>query len=355
MFKSIEDVNRHLSGSIGIGERVANAANRDSYLVSSLIEEAITSSQLEGAVTTRRVAKEMIRSGRPPATRHERMILNNYMAMRRIGELRNEDVTVALLQEIQRIVTDGTLADPSAAGRFQLPTEERVGVYDQEDILLHKPPPAEAIDAYVKSLCDFVNAPPESDPYVPAVIRAVVAHFMIGYIHPFEDGNGRTARALFYWLMLHHHDYWLTEFISISRILHKAPTKYGRSYLHTEQDDSDLTYFILYQLSVIQRATSDLRLYLERKVQEAREFQRRVAAVPGEFNYRQIALLQNALRRPDQFYTAQSHAVSHEIGRETARQDLLDLEQRGLLQRHQEGRKYVWRPDLDLESKLRRQ
>jgi len=352
MLRAIEDVNRHLSGHIGIAERVANAANRDRYLINSLMEEAITSSQLEGALTTRAVAKEMIRSGRPPANRHERMILNNYIAMRRIGDLRNEAVTPELIKEIQRVVTEDTLDNPDTAGRFQLPGEERVGVYDNENNLLHQPPPAETIEERVVTLCAFANGELETSSYVPPVIRAIIAHFIMGYEHPFEDGNGRTARALFYWVMLRQ-DYWLTEFISISRILRAAPIKYAHSYLHTEQDDNDLTYFILYHLEVIQRAIKDLHAYLERKIQEAREFQRLVASTPGEFNHRQIALLQNALRNPDSRYTVQSHGRSHDVVRQTARQDLFDLERQGLLERHNVGRKFVWRPSPDLEVKLR--
>jgi Fic family protein len=54
------------------------------------MEEAITSSQLEGAATTREVAKEMIREGRQPRDRSERMILNNYLTMQRIGAIRND-------------------------------------------------------------------------------------------------------------------------------------------------------------------------------------------------------------------------------------------------------------------------
>jgi len=352
MLRAIEDVNRHLSGHIGIAERVANAANRDRYLINSLMEEAITSSQLEGALTTRAVAKEMIRSGRPPANRHERMILNNYAAMRRIGELRNEAVTPELIKEIQRVVTEDTLDNPDAAGRFQLPGEERVGVYDNENNLLHRPPPAETIEERVITLCAFANGELETSSYIPPVIRAIIVHFIVGYEHPFEDGNGRTARALFYWIMLRQ-DYWLTEFISISRILRAAPVRYAHSYLHTEQDDNDLTYFILYHLEVIQRAIKDLHTYLERKIQEAREFQRLVASTPGEFNDRQIALLQNALRNPDTRYTVQSHGRSHGVVRQTARQDLFDLERRDLLERYNVGRKFVWKPMPDLEAKLR--
>jgi Fic family protein len=348
---AIEEVNRHLSGHIGIAEQVTNPANRDRYLVNSLMEEAITSSQLEGASTTRAVAKEMIRSGRPPANRDERMILNNYALMRQVSELKTEPVTVDLLMEIQRIATEGTLDNPDAAGRFQRPGEVRVGVYDNYNNLLHTPPPADSLDERAARLCAFANGQAAERGYVPPVIRAIISHFMMGYDHPFEDGNGRTARGLFYWIMLRQ-EYWLTEFISISRILRGAPSKYAHSYLYSEQDDNDLTYFILYQLQVIQRAIKDLHTYLNRKVQEVREFQRSVATMPGEFNHRQIALLQNALRRADAYYTVQSHGNSHGIVRQTARQDLLDLERRGLLDRQIVGRKFVWRPAADLLERL---
>lgn len=58
-------------------------------------------------------------------------------------------------------------------------------------------------------------------------------HFMLSYDHPFVDGNGRTARILFYWSMLSQ-DYWLAEFLPISRLLKMAPSQYARSFIYTE-------------------------------------------------------------------------------------------------------------------------
>ena len=66
------------------------APARERYVISSLIEEAITSSQLEGAMTTREVAKDLLRSGRKPRTKDERMILNNYRGMLRVREVRHK-------------------------------------------------------------------------------------------------------------------------------------------------------------------------------------------------------------------------------------------------------------------------
>lgn len=93
------------------------------------------------------------------------------------------------------------------------------------------------------------------------VIIAIVLHSWLAYDHPFVDGNGRTARAPFYWSMLSQ-GFWLVEFLSISSILRKAPATSSRSFLHAETDENDLTYFILYHLKVIRRAIDELRAYM---------------------------------------------------------------------------------------------
>ncbi len=96
-------IDQNASGQIAISEEVTNPATRNRYIVSSLIEEAIKSSQLEGASTTQRVAKEMLRTGRAPRSRDEQMILNNYRAMQLIGEVRNRKLTRSLIHLLLRI------------------------------------------------------------------------------------------------------------------------------------------------------------------------------------------------------------------------------------------------------------
>jgi len=129
-------------------------------------------------------------------------------------------------------------------------------------------------------------------------------HFWLAYDHPFEDGNGRTARALFYWYM-RTRGYWLVEYLSISRILADAPAKYGRAFLLTETDERDTTHFIVYQLDVVQRAVDELHAYLDRKVKEVRDVERLMRTESAEFNHRQLALLGHAIRNSGQVYTFQ--------------------------------------------------
>jgi len=177
-------------------------------------------------------------------------------------------------------------------------------------------------------MCAFANSQPSS-PFVPPVIRAIILHFWLAYDHPFYDGNGRTARALFYWSMLHH-NFWLFEFISISSIILQARAKYERAFLHTESDENDLNYFILHQADVIRRAVAALHDYLGKKQQEAQATASRLRSL-RQFNHRQQALLMHALRHAGAEYSIESHRASHAVAYTTARADLLGLEKAGLL------------------------
>jgi len=181
-------------------------------------------------------------------------------------------------------------------------------------------------------------------------LKAILLHFWLAYDHPFVDGNGRTARALFYWSMLSN-GLWLTEFLSISSILRAAPASYGRAFLYTESDENDLTYFILYQLKVVVRAIEELHRFLSRKTGEIRRTEQLVrTSIP--LNHRQTAVLGHALRHPGQRYTFESHKVSQGVAYQTARTDLLDLEAKGLFAKVQHGKTFQFYPVQDLHDRL---
>lgn len=343
-------IDRDASGQIEISEQVTNPATRERYLVRSLIEEAITSSQLEGAASTREVAKEMIRSGRKPKDKSERMVFNNYQAMGFIRRVKELPLTQEIIFELHRIVTDLTLDDPNAAGRLRR-ADEPVAVWDPRDqTLLHRPPEADALPDRIKALCDFANGKTPHY-FIHPVVRAIVLHFWLGYDHPFVDGSGRTARALFYWSMLAQ-GYWLCEYLSISSILKKAPAKYMRAYLYTETDGNDVTYFLQYHLRVIVRAIKELHIYLETKMAEFRQTTE-LLRQSDRFNHRQIALLSHALRHPSAHYTIQSHKTGHNVVYQTARADLLDLAKEGFLELRKSGRAFYFLSPEDLAVRLR--
>jgi Fic family protein len=348
LLQGLHQIDMQAGASVVAPEAVTTRSTRDRYLLSSLMEEAITSSQMEGAATTRDVAKAMIRSHRPPRDRSERMILNNFLTMQRIRELRDQPLTPQLVLDLHRLVSDNTLDDPADAGRLR-PAGKEVVVDDAYGTVFHVPPLAGELPGRLEELCCFANGETPKV-FIHPVVRAIVLHFWLAYDHPFSDGNGRTARALFYWAMLHQ-GYWLFEFISISSVINKARGQYERSFLLSESDDYDLTYFLLAQVKVIQQAIASLHAYLERKADEVGALQQQLEGMDG-LNHRQLALLRHALRHTGFRYTVLSHQNSHGVSHQTARSDLQTLAARGLLVAGKDGRREIFRVPEDLAGRL---
>lgn len=348
----VHNIDKYASGQIQTDDPVTSVGSSDRYVVSSLMEEAITSSLLEGAATTRRAAKEMLRTQRRPRTHGERMVSNNFNAMLAAEELARDGTSLTPddVLELHRTVTDGTLENESEAGRLQLPGEERVFVVDSDDKVLHRPPPAEELPERLEQLCAFANGE-NVEGFLHPVVRAILIHFWVGYDHPFVDGNGRTARALFYWSMLRS-GYWLTQYISISAILRNAPGQYKKSYLKAETDSNDATYFVFDQLEVIERAIESLREYLTRKTAEIAETKQRLHRVSG-LNNRQLSIISDALNDPHQAFTIGGHAQLHRVVYQSARTDLLALEELGLLSKSKAGNKFEFHATTDLQDRLR--
>ena len=333
-------------------EGTAGGHTPSGFMVNSLIEEAITSSQLEGASTARAVAAEMIRAGRRPRDRSEQMILNNYRAMDAVRRLKDEPLTEQAVLNLHAMLTVDTLDDPDDAGRLQGSSDRRVQVWDNRDrTLLHSPPPADELPGRMREMVQFANHGLGDGPFLHPVVQAIILHFWLAYDHPFTDGNGRTARALFYWTMLRN-NYRIFEFASISSVLAAAPARYARSFLYTETDDNDLTYFIVHQLEVMLRAIANLESYLAAKTEQVRQVEETLKR-STDLNRRQLALLAHALRHPNAEYTIRSHLTSHSVAYATARADLFRLADLRLLERRRIGRRsYLFWPPADLHDRI---
>lgn len=352
LLRELHWLDQNAAGSITMDKPITNPHTRDTYLIGSLIEESISSSQLEGASTTRNVAKEMLRQQRQPKDHSEQMIYNNYQAMKIIREYKNEELTPALVLHLHEILTKNTLDDATKAGHYRTSSDD-IHIVSNEFDILHTPPDANTLAERMQKLCEFANKI-DDDVFIHPVIKAIILHFMIGYDHPFVDGNGRTARALFYWAMAKQ-GYWLMEFISISKIIKEAPAQYCKAYLHTETDDNDVTYFLIHQIEVIRKGVIALHNYLERKANEIEEAEKLLdtSKAKGQLNHRQLSLLKHALEHPNAIYSIQEHQAAHAISYQTARTDLLKMSDKlNLLRKRKYGHSFVFVSPPDLKTRL---
>ncbi len=324
------------------------ASERKRYLMKSIVEEAIASSQIEGAVTTRKVAKEMFDSGRKPKDRSEQMIYNNYLTISKIKTLIGQPLSVELLNNLQGSMTRDTLEDSKHSGRFRLQEDEPVRVYDYEGHVLHDPPAPDKLEELISDLCKFSNE--KEKEFIHPVIKAIILHFWLAYAHPFNDGNGRTARAILYWYMLKSR-YWLFEYMSISRVIVKTRNQYYRSFLYSEIDAGDMTYFIVYHLRAISAAIKELKRYIECKQTELSYVTQQWSSYPS-LNYRQKDVLKKALQDKTLTFSLKSHMQRYDVVHQTARTDLLELCEAGLLSKHKQGKTYYFVAVEDIENKL---
>jgi Fic family protein len=237
-----------------------SSAEEDSYLVKNLmLEEAITSAQLEGASTTRKVAKEMLEKNLTPQDKSQQTILNNYLLMKKAVEYKNEDLSIESILELHQIATYKAIDNLAASGEFRI--DDNIIVSDLYNDNIFQPPEWESIPSRLNNICDFANTDfisLDANSFIHPIVKAIILHFAIGYIHPFGDGNGRTARAIFYWSMLRS-GYWLFEYVSISKLIQESRSAYDRAFTYTETDDFDLTYFIYNQVDTIEKGLRQVR------------------------------------------------------------------------------------------------
>lgn len=336
-------------GGLLVGESTIPEDDKNRYLISSIMEEAIASSQLEGAVTTREIAKEMLRSNKKPTSLSEKMILNNYITIKRVLELKGQRITKDLILEIQGLMTKDTLTNPINEGKFRESND--VNVVDAvTGEIFYTPPDFRNLGQLMDDFCTFANEE-DDDAFIHPIIKGIILHFLIGYIHPFVDGNGRTARAIFYWYLISK-GYWLVEYMSISRIIVRAPSQYAKAYLYTEYDDNDLTYFIDYNIKALDEALKSLQKYIQLKIKEKKDL---LNSFKNEnINERQAEILKSVLVDHLKSLTIQEIQNKFAVVYQTARTDLLGLVALGYLTEKKMGKKLVFFRADDLEAKLGR-
>lgn len=339
--EDLHEIDKNLGGFVGATSPSLDVSDRDRYLINSLMEEAIASSQIEGAATTRKVAKKMLRTGRTPKTKSERMIFNNYRTILAIRELCKKSIKREHVFQIHEMITINTLEKEDSAGRFREPTDD-IHICDvRDDTRLYTPPPADQLSSRLDSMIVFANKNETGDQFIHPVVRAILLHFWLAVDHPFTDGNGRTARALFYWLMLRR-GYWLVEFMPISRIFLRAPVQYARAYLHAQHDDLDATYFVMYHLQVIRRALDELHEYLAGIIKE-REAANRWTEIFGGLNNRQAEGLRDLAFQVSTATSIKEWKEKFGISYGTAHQDLTALASAGLISAQKQGRALQFR------------
>lgn len=341
----LHEIDLELGGNF-MGIEDFSEADKRGFIRRNLIEESIASSQLEGANTSRKAAKELLNQGRKPKDKSEQMIVNNHETMCLIEqELKNEELSIDTIFELHRRITHETInKDHQGVLRETYDKNGKplvIKPWDDETIA-YEAPSKGFVEKELLCLIDFANDKLEKR-FIHPLIKAIMLHFWIGILHPFEDGNGRLARIIFYWYMLRK-GYWAFSYISLSEKIVKSAKQYSLAYIYSEQDGYDLNYFISYNINKLKLARKHLRDYIERKIVENRKAAN-LLRKGYNFNDRQFKLLQYLAKDEQRFTNLTSyHNINNDIGKVTATADLKKLVDDGFLEKLRRGRNIFYYP-----------
>lgn len=301
----------------------------DALFQDAVVDEAVYSSVIEGAFTSREQAVDFIRQNKQPRNKSEQMVKNNYDALTYVLEHLEDEISEETILQIAQIVT-------RSAAEVQVNGYRDGAVYvTGREGVVYTPPQADAVPEMMRLLVAFIQKS-ELHP----LLKACIAHFYFVYIHPFGDGNGRTARALSY-MMLLQSGYDFFRYFSISGIVAEERGKYYRSMRNVEDSDGDMTYFIDAYSGMLARTVEQMEHHLKYHViagQKLKELEQN-----GTLNERQLKGAKWLLESSDSSVTVETWRKKYKVVTETARRDLLALCDAGLLVRELDGRKAVFR------------
>ncbi len=318
------ELDMNTGGGLFVGNAEIDKANKQKLISRGIMEEAIASSQLEGAATSRQAAKKMLREGRKPQNASEQMIVNSYLSMRSIEErYKNESMTFDLLLEMHGMITKDTIDSQGERPRLRKLGEPIFVSGEVDGVVYHHGPDAPFVKTELERLVRFANDELETGGFIHPMIKAIILHFWMGYLHPFTDGNGRLARLLFYWYLMRK-GYWAFAYLPVSKVIKRHPKQYIMAYVYSEQDDNDLSYFINYHIQKVKLAMNEFMEYVKHQ-SEGNVRMREQYGIRYQLNDRQIHLLQYLHGDPDATTTLNAHASVHQVSRVTANKDLKSL------------------------------
>lgn len=213
----------------------------------------------------------------------------------------------------------------------------------------YQAPLPKAVPVEMQKFIAWVNTPKETD----AILQAAIVHLWLVTIHPFEDGNGRIARALSD-MFLAKSDGTPLRFYSMSSQIQKERKTYYNALEITQQGDGDVTLWVKWFLECLRHALEAALKKVEDIFKKARFWEEHSTVV---FNERQVIMLNKILDGFEGNVTSGKWAKLNKCSTDTALNDLNDLVKKGVLKKSAAGGRstyYEPRSSLALQLPLNR-
>ena len=209
----------------------------------AIIRSAHSSTHIEGNRLNLEQVSKLARGRKITATRKDKQEVLNYLAvLKNLGRLISGDnLAVKDILRIHRLVTKGTLEHKEDCGAFR--TRYVVVGNPVTGEVYFRPPPNKDVPGLIKELVDWMNSK-EVDEIEP-VIEAGIVHYEFVRIHPFVDGNGRTARVLATWI-LYKRGFDTKQFFALDDYYDSDRPTYYAALQSVNQSTLDLTKWLEY-------------------------------------------------------------------------------------------------------------
>lgn len=230
------------------------------------------------------------------------------------------------LKTLHRLTTSGLI------------DEKYVGVYRDKQVIIKsavnsgvvfRPPVSVEIPFLMDEFSQWINDPQTQ--MLPAIFRAAITHYQLVYIHPFIEGNGRTARAMAT-LLLYTTGYDFKRFFSLEQYFDQDVKAYYDALLSVQQNqDHDLTYWLeyfCYGLALEIERVKDQVLRLSKDLKLKKDLGKQVA-----LSERQIIMLE-LLHNQGNITSQDAQKVLPNISVDTVLRDLKDLIDKKVIAKH---------------------
>lgn len=226
-----EDFNRFGNGIV--------SRHSEDVLKSRIYSEIEGTLSIEAVKTTRKRIDAILTGKEAPHFRNDFIIRNMDKGIRFVRS--KPDFDKESLHHLYHLLSDGVLEED-----YRL-REKDFYRYDEVEVDGYSGCPYERIEECMDSLFSYANRILSNGSHEEKFFLPLIAHYYIVYIHPYFDYNGRTARMISFWLSL------LTGLeipTLVSEAIDQTKSRYYSALRQTRMGHNDMTYFLLYLLSV---------------------------------------------------------------------------------------------------------
>lgn len=295
-------------------------------------KEAYYSSHIEGAVTS--LEEALLHLNKPSKKDYGdeslQMIINNRDALEYIRKQSGQSFGHEIIYKLHRILVKNTHKKrPITVGKYR---KGAIYVVNGQGQVVYEGPPASKVMEMMDLYINWVN----SNSGIHPLIKAAIVHLHFVQVHPFDDGNGRSARVLSN-LYLMKEDYQFINFLSPSDYFDHHRAEYYKAIQNVRVHDNDTTFFILYYLRALVEQMEDVQAEIK-KEGKARDIKDILSQKEqAQLDKKQIKTLKWMLENPEKMTTKKYCKLCH-CSDETARKDFNQLIEAGIIEKRGRGR-----------------